>query len=222
MDLPDVARGAIIYLPVNIGGRCSTSATATPCRATASCAAWRWRCLPRSRCRSTSSRATPSAGRGWRPNHDHDHRQRPPAGGRRPHRLPRTRALGRRNAAWGEDEAYMLLTMCGKVRLGNMVDPKVHRRRIDQQNHHELTTVFEGRGVEWCGPNEPVKSLMLYWLMPFAPGSAPHPPSGAAPGARTCSPPPGSTCAPAARRRPAAARRPGRAGWRRCAAPSTA
>jgi acetamidase/formamidase len=24
----------------------------------------------------------------------------------------------------GEDEAYMLLTMCGKVRLGNMVDPK--------------------------------------------------------------------------------------------------
>ena len=23
-----------------------------------------------------------------------------------------------------EDEAYMLLTMCGKVRLGNMVDPK--------------------------------------------------------------------------------------------------
>ncbi len=24
----------------------------------------------------------------------------------------------------GEDEAYMLLTMCGKIRLGNMVDPK--------------------------------------------------------------------------------------------------
>jgi acetamidase/formamidase len=24
----------------------------------------------------------------------------------------------------GDDEAYMLLTMCGKVRLGNMVDPK--------------------------------------------------------------------------------------------------
>ena len=23
-----------------------------------------------------------------------------------------------------EEEAYMLLTMCGKVRLGNMVDPK--------------------------------------------------------------------------------------------------
>lgn len=24
----------------------------------------------------------------------------------------------------GEDETFMLLTMCGKVRLGNMVDPK--------------------------------------------------------------------------------------------------
>jgi acetamidase/formamidase len=24
----------------------------------------------------------------------------------------------------GEDEAYLLLTMCGKVRVGNMVDPK--------------------------------------------------------------------------------------------------
>jgi hypothetical protein len=25
---------------------------------------------------------------------------------------------------FGETDAYMLLTMCGKIRLGNMVDPK--------------------------------------------------------------------------------------------------
>lgn len=46
MDLPDVAPGAVICLPVNAPGALLTSVTATPPRATANSVAWQLSILP--------------------------------------------------------------------------------------------------------------------------------------------------------------------------------
>ena len=48
----------------------------------------------------------------------------PADGGRGPHRLSRAGPLDGGRLGLDELEAYMLLTQCGRVRLGNMVDPK--------------------------------------------------------------------------------------------------
>ena len=54
----------------------------------------------------------------------HGHRQRPPAGGRDAHRLSRAGPLDGREYGFDQWDAYMMLSQCGKVRLGNFVDPK--------------------------------------------------------------------------------------------------
>jgi amidase len=125
MDLPDVAPGSVIYFPVSARTRTSSSATATGGRATASFAAWRWRSPRRSWCRSTSSRAGPSPASGSRredfimsvgsarPMED---------AGRMAYRdLIRWMVT---DYGFDETEAYFLCTQAGKVRVGNMVDPK--------------------------------------------------------------------------------------------------
>ena len=125
MDLPDVAPGAIIYFPVHYGWRPSL------CRGLPRHAGRR-RSLRR---RHRAARHGHAAGRSHQglelclaPSRDegfhHDHRQRPPLedAGRIAYR-----ELARwMSADYGFDEidAYMFLSQAGRVRLGNMVDPK--------------------------------------------------------------------------------------------------
>ncbi len=54
----------------------------------------------------------------------HDDRLRAADGGRGAHRLSRADPLAGRRLRLGRDEAYFFLTQAGRVRLGNMVDPK--------------------------------------------------------------------------------------------------
>ncbi len=125
MDLPDVAPGPIIYLPVNAPGACSISATATRRRATASSAA-----------SPSSIPATVELQvdliKGWTitwPRLENENVIMT-IGTARPME-DAARIAYRELVRWmapefgfDELEAYMLLTQAGRVRLGNMVDPK--------------------------------------------------------------------------------------------------
>ena len=57
-------------------------------------------------------------------NFHHDDRLRPPDGGRRAHRLSRADLLAGRGLRLRHHEAYFLMTQAGRMRVGNMVDPK--------------------------------------------------------------------------------------------------
>ncbi len=125
MDLPDVAPGSVMYFPVQRRMRISSSATATGGRATANCAASRWRFRPLSPCRSTSSRDGRFPACGWRRE---DFIMA--VGSARPME-DAARMAYRDLVRWlvtdygfEESEAYFLATQAGKMRVGNMVDPK--------------------------------------------------------------------------------------------------
>ena len=125
MDLPDVAPGAIIYLPVNTKGAllylgdchavqgdgelCGV-ALEIPATVEIQIDLIKGQTIAWPRLENESFIMTIGSGA--------------PDGGRRPHRLSRADPLDGARLGFGEDEAYLLLTMCGKVRLGNMVDPK--------------------------------------------------------------------------------------------------
>ena len=125
MDLPDMGPGSITYLPVRTQGAGSSSATPTPARATARCAA-----PPSSTPASTTIQVDLIKGWtiDWPRLENEDFIMA--IGSARPLE-DAARIAYRELVCWMERDygfdrwdAYMMLSQCGRVRLGNMVDPK--------------------------------------------------------------------------------------------------
>ena len=125
MDLPDMAPGAIAYFPVfregayvYLGDCHATQGDGELCGVAVEIPATVT--LQIDLIKAWRDRLAEARDRGLH----HGDRQRPADGGRGPDRLPRADHWMCADYGFDKIEAYLLLSQAGRVRLGNMVDPK--------------------------------------------------------------------------------------------------